>query len=95
MARVAFPLSTFQDSDGNPVGFGRVLVNLSTDVQTPTPQQIAASLVATINLDINGATLGTPEVWPNSELTPSGSVYIYSVFSQLGQEIVREATLTV
>lgn len=95
MSRVAFPLSTFEDSDGNPISFGRVLVNLSKDVQTPTPEQIAATFTAVINLDVNGMVLGNPEVWPNSELVPSDSVYIYSVYSELGQEVVREITLIV
>jgi len=95
MARVAFPLTTFQDSDGNPVSFGYVLVQLSEDAQTPTPEQIASSRLATISLDVNGAVLGSPMVWPNAELTPSDSVYIYSVYSQVGAAIVREATLTV
>lgn len=95
MARVAFPLSVFQDSDGNPVSFGRVLVNISTDVQTPTPEHIAASFVVGIDLDVNGAVIGSPLVWPNAELTPSDAVYVYSVYSQVGQAIVREASLTV
>lgn len=95
MARVSFPLSVFQDSDGNPISFGYVLVNLSTDVKTPTPTQIASSFVAKINLDINGAVTGSPMVWPNAQLSPSDSVYVYSVYSRLGQEVVREASLTV
>lgn len=94
MARVAFPLSTFQDSDGNPVSFGRVLVNLSKDAKTPDPSQVGEGSVAIINLDINGTVIGSPLVWPNAQLTPSDSVYIYSVYSQVGTEIVRDATIT-
>lgn len=95
MALVAFPISVFQDADGNPVSFGRVLVNLSEDATTPASTQIGAASVAVINLDVNGAVIGSPLVWPNAELNPTDSVYVYSVYSQVGNEIVRDATLVV
>jgi len=95
MARVAFPLTNFQDADGNPVSNGVVLLELNTDVVTPDSQQIAAGFASGIPLDINGNLLGSPLVWPNAELQPAGSVYIYSVYSHLGTEIVRDAVLTV
>jgi hypothetical protein len=95
MARVAFPLTNFQDADGNPVIFGSVILGLSTDTLTPDEQQIGAGFGAGIQLDTNGDVMGSPMVWPSAELTPATSVYIYSVFSATGVEIVREASLTV
>lgn len=95
MSKVSFPLSIFQDSDGTPVSFGTVLVHLSIDAKTPDPAQIAASKLAVINLDVNGNVIGSPLVWPNSELNPSDSTYIYSVYSKVGSEIVRDATIIV
>lgn len=95
MAKVSFPITNFQDSDGNPVSFGYVLLRISTDVKTPVPDQIGALFVSRINLDVDGNVTNSPLVWPNLELTPSGSEYIYNVYSQFGQQLAANIFITV
>lgn len=95
MPRVAFPITTFQDADGNPLSFGYVLLIISTDVKTPDPVQICQGMVSKINLDVNGTVIGSPTVWANASLNPATSVYLYSTYSHIGQEVAYNVPLTV
>lgn len=95
MAKVSFPITTFTDPEGNPLSFGYVFLNVSEDVSTSSSTQIGQGSIATITLDENGDVAGSPTVWPNSELSPSGSVYVYSAFSAVGQLIADSVPLTV
>lgn len=95
MARVAFPITTFTDPEGDPLSFGYVILTVSTDAMTPDNEQIAQGLGAVIKLDIDGQVTNNPMVWPNAELNPADTAYIYSVFTAMGQELVYQQILTV
>jgi hypothetical protein len=95
MAKVAFPITIFTDSEDNALSFGYVFLNVSEDVSTPNSTQIGQGSVVTITLDENGTVEGSPTVWPNAELQPSGSTYVYSVYSAMGQLVADQVTLTV
>jgi hypothetical protein len=95
MARVAFPITTFQDAEGNPLSFGYVLLSISTDVNTPDPAQLCEGMTSKITLDTNGVVVGSPTVWPNASLSPSNAVYLYSTYRQNGQEVAYNIPLTV
>lgn len=95
MARVAFPITTFQDAEGNPLSFGYVLLSISTDVNTPDPAQLCEGMISKIVLDANGSVTGSPTVWPNASLSPASTVYLYSTYRQNGQEVAYNIPLTV
>jgi hypothetical protein len=85
MARTAFPLTNFQTPDGNAVANGTVIVRLSQD-GTGESHQVEHKFTA-IPLDSSGNVTASPTVIPNSELAPTGTYYVYSVFSEKGQLI--------
>lgn len=82
--QVPFPITTFQDPSGKPISNGRVLIRLNTDEMSPVGQ-IYASLYSKIALDVNGQVIGNPLFWQIADLEPSGSWYIYTVYSKIGQ----------
>lgn len=75
----------FQDSLGNPVSNGYMLFVLSQDAQVNSTTQIAAGYTVKINLDSNGNIITGQSIWPNDVLTPNGTFYNVSVFSNVGQ----------
>lgn len=86
MAQGPFPISFFQLANGLAVAGGHVIVNLSKDV-TATTGPIAAGLKVSLTLDESGAIIGSPMFWPNRELDPDDSYYIYQVYNIDGQPI--------
>lgn len=76
---------TFQDPAGNPLAGGRVEFRLNVDISTAASSgsQICAGRTATATLDSNGSC--TVSLWPNGTLLPSGSVYVVTAYTALGQ----------
>lgn len=95
MTKVSFPITTFTDPEGNPLSFGYIFLSVNEDVSTPSSTQIGQGAVAIITLDENGVVVGSPTIWPNSELSPSDSTYVYSVYSAMGQLVADDIPLTV
>lgn len=87
MAQVLFPITSYQDPDGNPLINGYLLINISDDVQTPTGQ-LGYRSVARVNLDQDGNTEGTALFWPTTELVPNDRVYILRGFTEAGQLVL-------
>lgn len=95
MSRVAFPITTFTDLGGHPLGNGFILIQLNTDAKTPDPAQIGAGSVARVALDTNGVIVGSPTFWPNAQLLPVGTVYLLNTFTSEGQEVIENQPVTV
>jgi hypothetical protein len=57
-------------------------------VSVSSYSQICAGRVTRIPLDSNGTIIGSPVFWPNDELQPSGTYYVYRVRSAAGQQVV-------
>jgi hypothetical protein len=71
---------SFQDSLGNPLALGTVIVELSQDVNIGV--QLCAGLQSTLNLDASGSVTGGPTLW--------GPVtYHMSAYSAKGQKVWR------
>lgn len=94
MAQGPFPITIFQLANGTAVSGGRVIVNLSKDA-TASTGSIAAKIKVSLLLDSNGAVSGTALFWPNAELDPADSYYIYQVFNADGQPITGPLYTTV
>lgn len=96
MAQTPFPISAFQLANGTAVSNGRVVINLSKDA-TATTGPIAAKIKVSVKLDINGEITSTPppQFWPNSELEPEDTYYIYQVYNGDGQPITGPLYVTI
>lgn len=94
MAQGPFPITTFQLANGLPVSKGHVVINLSKDA-TASTGPIGSKIKVAIVLDTNGQITGTPLFWPNAELDPDDTVYIYQVFNGDGQPITRPLYITI
>lgn len=77
----------FQYPDGTPVTNGSMLLVLSTDATVNSNVQISAGWTVSLPLDANGNVVSSASevVWPNDVLTPSGSFYMVSVYTENGQ----------
>ncbi len=93
MPKVAFPLTTFQFPNGNPVANGSINVSLNTDGSVNNTQ--IQSHGDNISLNASGTIVGTPTFWPNSDIFPAGSYYIISVYTASGQLIAGPNKITV
>lgn len=81
----------FQDPSGAPLANGTVTFRLSTDVMAGSVQ-LSASRLVKASLD-SGGNLAI-NLWPNNQMTPTGTVYIVKAYTALGQ-LVWEGELTV
>lgn len=75
----------WQDALGNPLALGYLTFRLNTDAVTGTNSQIVAGRVTRVSLDADGNIAGTVLLWPNDQLTPSGTTYHIKAFDSRGQ----------
>jgi hypothetical protein len=91
--RVSFPLTTYQYPDGNPVANGTLDVRLSQDgMANDTQVQRNFSRVA---LDSSGVITGSPTFWHNSDISPSGTYYVFNVYNKQGQLVAGPNKITI
>lgn len=95
MPKVAFPLTSFTDAEGNPLSNGYLLIRINTDVQTPGPGQIGAQSISRVQLDSNGVISGSPTFWGNAALNPPNTVYLLRSFTKNGQEVLSNLPVIV
>lgn len=81
----------FQDSSGKPVSLGWLEWQLSHDSNVcvlggPIGNQIVSGIKTKIFLDQNGNAL-PGQIWPNDQLTPSGSYYNVKLYNNQGIEV--------
>lgn len=93
--RVSFPLTNFQFPDGNPVANGSVYIRLSQDAAVNTLGDHIQRNFSTVQLDSSGNMIGSPTFWKNSDLLPSGSYYIYNVYSDKGLLVAGPNNITI
>jgi hypothetical protein len=76
---------TFQDPAGNPLAGGSVTLRLNVDGATAVSSgtQVAAGRLVTAALDSTGT--ATVELWANSGLSPSGTIYFVEAYTLLGE----------
>lgn len=82
----------FQDSSGNPLAAGWLEWKLSHDsniciLGSTSGSQVTAGIPVKIFLDQNGNVGPGQTIWPNDQLTPSGSYYTVKAFNSQGLEV--------
>jgi hypothetical protein len=77
----------FQDSSGNLLANGYLIMKLSQDGVVNTNTMVCAGYEITVPLDVNGNVLPFSDivVWPNDVITPSGTFYTIYAYSANGQ----------
>lgn len=73
----------FQDSEGNPLANGYLVMSLNVDASTGTKQVSSAKQIR-VPLDSNGNVSGTVNVWANDELTPNTTFYVVKGYTSAG-----------
>lgn len=78
---------SFQDSLGNVLVKGYLILELSQDAQVNGNTQLVAGYTVKILLDGNGNVTASPAqyVWPNDVMSPSSTFYIVSAYTANGQ----------
>lgn len=83
MARAALPITQFTTADGNALSNGFILIRLSTDARS-SDGQVCAGTTVRLDLDDTGVPLGSPTFTTNATLSPDGTVYLLSAFTEAG-----------
>ena len=89
--KVVLSGGSFQDASGQPLSLGHLEWRLSHDSNIcvlggPSGSQIVAGIMVKTYLDMSGNIL-SGQLWPNDQLTPSGSYYTVRAFDQNGIEV--------
>lgn len=96
MPQMSFPLSTFQHSDTTPITNGYLEVHLNKDCAIQgNAGQVSSRRKVRVQLSLNGTVSTVPQFWPNSELIPNDSVYIFSVYTKEGQRVIGPLAATI
>lgn len=93
-SKVSFPLTTFNDLEGNVLSNGYIYLKLSKDTLSPVGQ-ICGNNSVKILLDSNGVLVGNPQFWKNSDLQPNDSSYILTIFTSTGQQVGKVQKVTI
>lgn len=96
MPQMSFPLSTFQHSDTTPIANGYLEIHLNKDCAIQgNSGQISSRRKVRLQLTANGTITVASQFWPNAELVPNDSVYIFSVYTQDGQRVIGPLAVTI
>lgn len=79
----------FQDSEGNLLAFGKLVLRLSSPATDPTGTiQICNDLEFSVPLDADGNIVTSPvqhSAWPNDIILPAGTYYMAKVYNASGE----------
>ena len=106
MAQVAFPITVFYDSSGEPLAKGYVTIYLTSDAayssayaysySNPYPNiQLCGGLPIIVDLDNKGNMAMVPYVYPCSELSPSDVEYMLTSYTSVGEKVSGPDFITV
>ena len=99
MATVApFPYTTFHAANDAPIANGLLSIRLNVDGNVDTGSgtlQLCSGIEVKIPLNQFGIVNGNLNVWPNADITPSGTYYVYSVYSAKGDLVLGPSIVTV
>ena len=94
MAQSPFPIAQFVYANTLPVADGFVVVQLSKDCKS-SGGQVASRIKVRLLLNSSGNIINDPLFYPNSELQPNDSVYIYSVYNSDGHRVLGPVTILI
>jgi hypothetical protein len=86
---------TFQDPQGNPLANGYLVLRLSHDGQSGTPNQVVSGLTQRVTLNSSGQISPAVAIYSNTGLLPANTFYYVRVFSADGTEVVPLSKITI
>ena len=86
MALIAINGGNFQDAEGNALAGGSLILQLNNDAVVLGTGQVVSQSPILITLDDDGNAPST-DIWFNDQLSPSGTVYVVTLFSASGQPV--------
>jgi hypothetical protein len=87
--------ATFVDPQGNPLNNGYLIMRLSHDGQSATPNQVVAGLTQRITLNSNGQISPAVAIYSNTGLLPANTFYRVTVYASDGTEVVPLSKITI
>ncbi len=85
----------YQDFLGNPLANGYLVLRLSHDGQSATPNQVVAGLTQRITLNSSGQISPAVAIYSNTGLLPANSFYLVRVYAADGTEVVPLSKITI
>ena len=79
---------TFVDPQGNPLANGYLVMRLSHDGQSGTPNQVVSGLTQRITLNSSGQINPAVAIYSNTGLLPANTFYRVTVYAADGTEVV-------
>ena len=96
MATTPEPLvvNTFQLPNGQPVASGYMLIRLNMDGNVSGSSLQLCGNTIRLPLDNNGILSSSYLFWPNNAISPSGTYYIYSIYTAQGELVLGPTKVT-
>jgi len=86
---------TFVDPQGNPLQNGYLVLRLSHDGQSGTPNQVVSGFRLRVTLNSNGQISPAVGIYSNSGLLPANTFYRITVYAADGTEVVPVSAVTI
>jgi hypothetical protein len=86
---------TFVDPQGNPLVNGYLVMRLSHDGQSGTPNQVVSGITKRVTLNGSGTISPAVAIYSNTGLLPANTFYYVRVFAADGTEVVPLSKITI
>jgi len=87
--------ATFVDPQGNPLANGYLVMRLSHDGQSATPNQVVSGLTQRVTLNSSGQISPAVAIYSNTGLLPANTFYRITVYAADGAEVVPVSAVTI
>ena len=87
--------ATFVDPQGNPLANGYLVMRLSHDGQSATPNQVVSGLTQRVTLNSSGQISPAVAIYSNTGLLPANTFYRITVYAADGTEVIPVSAVTI
>ena len=87
--------ATFTDPQGNPLANGYLVMQLSHDGQSGTPNQVVSGLKQRVTLNASGQISPAVAIYSNTGLLPANTFYRITVYAADGTEVIPVSAITI
>ena len=88
-------VATFVDPQGNPLSNGYLVMQLSHDGQSATPNQVVSGFKLRVTLNSSGAISPAVAIYSNTGLLPANTFYYITVYASDGTEVIPRSSVTI
>ena len=87
--------ATFTDPQGNPLANGYLVMQLSHDGQSGTPNQVVSGLKQRVTLNASGQISPAVAIYSNTGLLPASTFYYITAYDSTGTEVIPRSSVTI